>query len=344
VSAVAEDLPPVPEVDVGVFGDRERFRCEVIERCQPVIVRGAFSDWPVVRAAEVSPGALRSYLGGFANAVRAEAFVGDPSISGRYSYAEGLDGFNFDRVEIDLLGALDRILASASSPGSSTVYIGSLETDIYLPGFSVENRVAILPSSISPRIWIGNASLVSCHNDNFDNIACVIAGRRRFTLYPPDAIGDLYIGPVDYTMSGRPISFAAGSDPGDPRYPRFAAAAARAMVADLLPGDALYLPKLWWHQVEATEPFNLLVNYWWDASSIGPDAPYTTMLLAMIAIADRPPAERAAWQSLFNHYVFRPDGHPLAHLPEARHGILGPLRGGNYGRIRALVMQLLRGG
>ncbi|GAA0329842.1 cupin-like domain-containing protein [Sphingomonas oligophenolica] len=344
MGAVTESLAAVPEVDAGVLSDGERFRREVVEHCRPVIIRGAFSEWPAVRAARISPEALRTYLGRFANARRAEAFVGDQSIGGRYSYAEGLDGFNFDRVEIDLPGALDRILASAAQPGSPTVYIGSLETDIYLPGFSGENRVAVLPSSVSPRIWIGNASIVSCHNDTFDNIACVIAGRRRFTLYPPDAIGDLYIGPIDYTMSGRPISLAAGADPDDPRYPRFAAAAARRIVADLLPGDALYLPKLWWHQVEATEPFNILVNYWWDASSIGPDAPYTTMLLAMIAIADRPAAERAAWQSLFNHYVFRPEGHPLAHLPEDRHGILGPLRSGNYGRIRALVMQLLRGG
>jgi hypothetical protein len=172
----------------------------------------------------------------------------------------------------------------------------------------------------------------------------VVAGRRRFTLYPPDAVSDLYVGPIDHTMSGRPISLAAGSDPGDPRYPRFSTAAARAIVADLSPGDALYLPKLWWHQVEATDSFNVLVNYWWDASSMGPDAPHTAMMLAMIAIAERPAAERAAWRAFFDHYVFRPDGHPLAHLPEDRHGILGPLRGGNYGRIRAMVMRMLRGG
>jgi hypothetical protein len=344
MSIAPESLPAVAETDAGVFGDQERFRRELVERCQPIVIRGAFSDWPVVHAAKVSPEAVRGYLAGFATKASAEAFVGEPSIAGRYTYAEGLDGFNFERIQIDLPGALDRILAGAARPGSPSVYVGSLETDIYLPGFSAENRVAVLPPSISPRIWLGNASVVSCHNDTFDNIACAVAGRRRFTLYPPDAIGDLYIGPIDYTMSGRPISLAAGSDPGDPRYPRFAAAAPRASVADLVPGDALYLPKLWWHQVEATEPFNILVNYWWDAASIGPDAPYTTMLLAMIAIAERPPAERAAWRALFDHYVFRPDGHPLAHLPEARHGILGPLRGGNYGRIRALVMQLLRGG
>src|SRR3546814_3000193 len=80
------------------------------------------------------------------------------------------------------------------------------------------------------------------------------------------------------------------------------------------------------------------------AFSSGPDAPATTMMLAMIAIAERPPAERAAWRAFFDHYVFRPNGHPLAHLPEERHGILGPLAKGNYGRIRAFVMQMLRGG
>ncbi len=55
------------------------------------------------------------------------------------------------------------------------------------------------------------------------------------------------------------------SAPGDPRYPRFEPVRARAPSVELAPGDALYLPKLWWHAVEATDPFNVLVNYWWDA-------------------------------------------------------------------------------
>lgn len=145
-------------------------------------------------------------------------------------------------------------------------------------------------------------------------------------------------------MAGQPISLAAGAASGDPRYPDFEAARPRALTVDLAPGDALYLPKLWWHSVEATAPFNMLVNYWFDGFASGPDQPYTAMLLAMIAIAERPAPERAAWRAFFDHYVFRPDGHPLAHLPDQQHGILGPLRDGNYGRIRALVMKLLRGG
>ncbi|WP_235522710.1 cupin-like domain-containing protein, partial [Caulobacter sp. Root342] len=185
---------------------------------------------------------------------------------------------------------------------------------------------------------------VACHYDTYDNLACVVAGRRRFTLFPPQAIADLYVGPIDHTLAGQPTSLAASAAPGDPRYPRFPAAAAEARVVELEAGDALYLPKLWWHQVEALEPRNLLVNYWWDGFAAGPDAPYTTMMLAMIAIAERPWAERQAWRAFFDHYVFRPDGHPLAHLPAERHGLLGPLANGAYGRIRATIMRMLRGG
>ncbi|MEG3151266.1 cupin-like domain-containing protein [Sphingomonas sp. ZT3P38] len=342
-AAARESMAYVAEVDVGVLGDARQFRREVMEPCRPVVLRGAYTHWPVVEAAGASPETLRTYLARFANDLKAQAFVGDPGIRGRYAYDDSPEGFNFERVEMGILEALDHILANAAGPGSPTVYLGSLETDLFLPGFAADNRTTAVPPGVSPRIWIGNASNVACHNDNFDNIACVVAGRRDFILYPPEAVTDLYIGPIDHTMSGRATSLAAGAMPRDKRFPRLGAAAEKALMARLLPGDALYIPKLWWHQVEATESFNVLVNYWWDGFRIGPDAPDTAMMLAMIAIAERPPAERLAWRAIFDHYVFRPHGHPLAHLPEAQHGILGSLQDGNYGRIRAFVMQLLRG-
>jgi hypothetical protein len=200
----------------------------------------------------------------------------------------------------------------------------------------------LLPPSVSPRIWLGHASNVSAHYDTVDNLACVVAGRRRFTLYAPQLIESLYVGPIDNTMAGQPVSLAASSPRDDEKYPRFAQVRDQALVAELEPGDALYLPKLWWHQVEALSPFNGLVNYWWDAFAPGPDAPYTAMLLSMITIGERPARERQAWKALFDHYVFREYGHPLAHLPPQRHGLLGPLKD-NYGKIRARVMHLLRG-
>jgi hypothetical protein len=333
----------VSEIVLDPGREVESFHRQALERGQPQIVRGLGNAWRTVVAARESDEALFAYLRGLDSGQAAQAFVGAPAIAGRYDYGDGPDGFNFARETLTVSAALERIAAAAVHPERATLYMGSLPAEVHFPGFAEENGPAPLPSNVRPRIWLGNASRVACHYDVYDNLALVAAGRRRFTLYPPDAIGDLYVGPIDHTMAGQPASLAAGSDPGDPRYPRFEAARGRALTADLEPGDALYIPKLWWHQVEALDPVNMLVNYWWDGFSAGPDAPYTTMMLAMIAIAERPPAERAAWRAFFDHYVFRPDGHPLAHLPEDRHGILGPLRV-NYGRIRATVMQILRGG
>jgi len=340
---VAGPSPTVPDAQPASFRDRETFRQDIALPSRPIVLRGAFQDWAAVRAAADSPATLAGYLRRFATDVPTQAFVGKPEIAGRYYYADGLRGFNFDRQDTDLNSAIDRILRSAATPGGETIYVGSLPADVYLPGFAADNPAPMLPGRVQPRVWIGNASNVSCHYDTYDNLAVLVAGHRRFTLYPPEAIASLYVGPIDNTMAGPPVGLADGSVPGDPRYPAFEAIRDQALQVDLEPGDALYLPKLWWHRVEATAPFNLLVNYWWDGFSAGPDAPHTAMMLAMIAIAERPAPERAAWRAFFDHYVFRPNGHPLAHLSEDQHGILGPIAGGGYGRIRSQVMRLLRG-
>ncbi|MGE4411110.1 MAG: cupin-like domain-containing protein [Sphingobium sp.] len=334
---------PVAEIPLSAITDETAFLREVVAPCRPAILRRACADWLVYREGKRSAKYLQAYLTAFDNGNPAQAFIGGDAIAGRYHYGDRTDGFNFVRETMKIGQALERITQCAEDPAQGTVYMGSLPADSHLPGFAEANSLPFLPRGIRPRLWIGNVSSIPCHYDTFDNMACVVTGRRSFTLYPPEAISDLYVGPIDHTMAGQPISLAAGAPPGDPRYPRFQALHDRAIVAELEPGDALYLPKLWWHAVEARDNWNLLVNYWWDAFSAGPDAPFTTMMLAMIAIAERPAPERAAWRAFFDHYVFRPDGHPLAHLPEDRHGILGPLDKGNYGRIRAMVMQLLRG-
>ncbi|MEL0211708.1 MAG: cupin-like domain-containing protein, partial [Novosphingobium sp.] len=93
-----------------------------------------------------------------------------------------------------------------------------------------------------------------------------------------------------------------------------------------------------------TAPVNIMLNYWWDATAIGHDAPILSMLHAMIAIAERPEAERQAFRAFFDHYVFRTQGHPLAHLPEEQRGVLRDIKGAGYGQIRAMIMRALRGG
>ncbi len=333
-----------PKETVGRDLSPERFRREVVEGCQPVILRGLVGDWPVVRAARDSPRALITYLSAFDTGAQIEAYFGDPSIAGKYYYGEGLKGFNFERRSMKFIEALTAIVDAFERPGGQSVYAGSVPCRDCLPAFAAGNPMPLLAPQTAPRIWLGTASNVSSHYDTFDNLACVFAGRRRFTLYAPELISRLYVGPIDHTMAGPPVSLAASSPSDDERFPLFTEVADQAWICDLAPGDALYLPKLWWHQVESTGALNGLVNYWWDAFSYGPDAPYTTLLLSLIAIADRPAAERQAWKAFFDHYVFRTHGHPLAHLPAEQRGLLGPLMPDNYGKIRARVMRLLRGG
>ena len=328
----------VREIIGGGLANVDAFRRDVCLPCQPVVLRGLVADWPVVAAGR-APRTFRDYLLSFDNGGRMDAFIGDAAIAGKYYYGDNLTGFNFERRRMRLADAVAAIIDGLDG---KTVYAGSVPADEFLPGFSTDNTMPFAPAG-SGRIWLGNASTVSSHYDTLDNLACVIAGRRRFTLYSPELTAKLYPGPIDNTMAGQPVSLAASLPPDSARFPQFELIRDQALTAELEPGDALYLPKLWWHQVEATAPINGLVNYWWDGFSAGPDAPYTTLLLAMIAIAERPPAERAAWSAFFDHYVFRTNGHPLSHLPENQHGLLGPLKT-NYGKLRARVMQLLRGG
>jgi len=316
---------------------------EFLEGGRPVVIRGLVADWPVVKAACGSPCALRDYLAQLDVGGRVEVFSGDPAIRGKYYYNPGLQGFNFERRTMKLMEAVDYILEAVDQRIARSVYVGSVPTGDCLPGFAAGNPMPLAGVVASARIWLGTAANISSHYDTFDNLACVIAGQRRFTLYAPELIGRLYIGPLDNTMSGPPVSLAASApESGTESFPLFEEIRDQALTAHLEPGDALFLPKLWWHQVESTAPLNGLVNYWWDAFSSGPDAPYTSLLLAMITIAERPPAERQAWKAFFDHYVFRSNGHPLAHLPPEQHGLLGPLRPENYSKIRARIMRLLR--
>lgn len=56
----------------------------------------------------------------------------------------------------------------------------------------------------------------------------------------------------------------------------------------------------------------------------------------LLALKSLPPAERAAWRALFEHYVFG-DEDSAAHIPPERRGVLGPLTPDLEARLRRLV-------
>ena len=95
-------------------------------------------------------------------------------------------------------------------------------------------------------------------------MAIVIGGWRRFTLFPPEQVDNLDVGPLHFTIAGPPVSMVDLLHPDFERYPRFATALEHAVMAELGPGDALFIPPLWWHDVEALDGVNVRMSYWWE--------------------------------------------------------------------------------
>jgi hypothetical protein len=325
--------------DVG----REVFWNEIVPAAQPAVLKGLVRDWPAVRAGLSSPHASCDYLLRFDAGPMVRTLTGPPAIEGRFFYAADLGGLNFERAEETLRAALDRIVHHLDDSDPPAIAIQAAAVKDYLPGFAAENVNPLLDAGVGPRIWIGNRITVATHFDPMLNLACVAAGRRRFTLFPPDQISNLYIGPLELTPAGAPISLVSVTAPEFERYPRFREALAAAQFAELDPGDAIYIPYLWWHHVESLDRFNVLVNYWWDPAQAGLEKPFLSIFHAMAAISALPLPQRKAWRAFFDHYVFRTEVEPGAHLPADRQGLLAPMTPALAQQMRAMLRDALKG-
>jgi hypothetical protein len=315
---------------------------EVLQSTRPVLLRGLVRHWPLVQAALRSDADFCDTLRRFGEGTRVGLWRGGPEIEGRFFYNADLTGFNFQR-EIGRFGALlDELLARAREPRPPALYLGSTELDGSFPGLRQHNDLPGLAAQAPlVSLWLGNRARVAAHFDLPDNIACVVAGRRRFTLFPPDQVGNLYIGPLDLTPAGQPISLVDLAWPDHARFPRYAEALRHAQVFELEPGDALFMPSQWWHGVEGLDPVNALVNFWWRQSPPYMDTPLNTLMLALLSVRDLPPAQRDAWRALFNHYVFDADAQTAAHIPPAARGVLAPLSEAGARQLRSVLLNRL---
>ncbi len=278
-----------------------------------------------MREARKSPRAFYDYIRSFDCGHSVQIAIGPPAIKGRFFYRDDMRGFNYERVVEKFQTSMERILAHIDDPEPPAMYAGAVSTEECLPGFSRENYLTLLDKSIVGRIWAGNAVTAPTHYDMSDNIACVVSGHRRFTFFPPEQLPNLYVGPLDITPAGQPTSMVKLAAPDLERYPRFAQALAAAETADLGPGDAVFTPNLWWHNVESLDPFNILVNYWWYDANRGPGSPFAALIYGIYAINALPPNRREAWRMIFDHYVFQTKGEPVVHLAPEHRGMLGTM-------------------
>jgi hypothetical protein len=295
----------------------------VLTSTQPLVLKGLVSKWPAVKATKPV-----DYVRQFCQPNPVNAMLGEPKIKGRFFYNDDMSGFNFERKRLVLDDVLDRLLVQIGLQQANTIpaaiYVGSTSVEQCLPGFKAHNDLDFGQIEPLTSAWIGNQTCVAAHYDVPDNIACVVAGKRRFTLFPPHQLVNLYAGPIDFTPAGQSISLVDFAQPDFSRYPKFADALQHAQMAELEPGDALFIPSMWWHHVEALDSFNLLINYWWRKTPPFMGAPMDALRHGLLSIRGLPPEQRKAWAGIFNHYVFNPDDDALAHIPEQKHGDLAP--------------------
>ncbi|WMJ70728.1 cupin-like domain-containing protein [Stenotrophomonas sp. 24(2023)] len=309
----------------------------------PKVIRGLAAQWPMVAAAQQSPAAAATYLKGFDHGqMPVTATTAPPHEHGRVFYDADMRGFNFRREQVPLKVVLNTLLKYATDPAPPSIYVASTTLDSFLPGFNQANPLDLGVADPLTSIWIGNRSRIAAHQDVPDNLAVVAAGRRRVTLFPPEQVGNLYVGPLDFTPAGQAVSLVDFAAPDLARFPRFADALAQGRVAELAPGDAVFIPSLWWHHMEGLDAFNVLVNTWWRPVPAWMDSPMNALMLAILALRDLPPAQRAHWQALFDHYVFQAGDHTSRHVPAHAQGVLGPLDADSAARVREVLQRRLQ--
>ncbi len=314
---------------------------EVLGSDEPLLLKGLVSEWPAVQACSTSLPEAAHYLSQFWTNELVTVYVSDEN-DGRFFYNDEFTGFNFRAGTAHFGQVMQKLSENPGSEGQA-IYLGSTNVDRWLPGFRKENDVAMPSDDGLVSIWIGNKTQISAHYDFPDNIACVVAGERRFTLFPPEQIENLYVGPIDRTPSGQSISLVDFKNPDFDRFPRFAEALKHARVCDMQPGDAIFLPSMWWHHVESFSSYNILVNYWWtgESTSVSLSSPSAALMHGILALRDLPERQRAAWKKLFDYYVFSADSSVYEHIPEAGRGCLAPLDESSAKTLRDEMMKRL---
>ncbi len=317
------------------------FPGELTRSRTPLLLKGLVAEWPLVKAAKQSSHVAEKYLRSLYKDAPVTVSVGDPEIEGRLFYEDDFTSLNFETRRGRLDDVLDEIRRHEKDSKPPVHYMGSTAVDHVLPEFRNENDLTFSSVEPSIRIWIGNRTRIAAHYDVPDNIACVAVGRRRFTLFPPDQLKNLYIGPLDLAPAGQAISLVDLQQPDFDKYPRFREALKHAHVADMEPGDAIFIPSMWWHHVEGLDSLNVLVNYWWREVPAYLGMPLDALNHALLSIRDLPPEQRRVWRDIFDHYIFNAEEDVTSHIPKTARGVLSAISDESARWLRAMLIRNL---
>ena len=235
IRRAARDLPAIAEVPRLGMLDAAAFRARAAQGL-PFMLTGIVERWPL---AALTPQTLRERF----SHLPVRARVGD--------YIN--TAFAPDRAmqDMSMLEYLDLVAAGTHD---LPPYLGNLE-------LRELNRLCHWPTYFDkmgpPRFWLGPAGTVTpLHCDYDDNIFAQIWGSKRIFLSPPHH--DQFL----YPREANAILFGSPFDPEAPDFEKFPQARQAAMIECIVnPGEMLYVPAGWYHQVRALT-FSLSSNRW----------------------------------------------------------------------------------
>ncbi|WP_158970225.1 cupin-like domain-containing protein [Paraglaciecola sp. L3A3] len=310
---------------------------------QPVVFKGLVSDWQSVKEARKSNECLNKYLTQLSSkpSNRIEAYEATEESNGRYFFGNSFDEFNFNKVAYSFTDFLQKIqYISQQNSNKTSIYAGGKQLSKHLDNFARDNALSYdFGRPVEPRVWLGNSSVISTHFDTTDNIACLVSGKRTFTLFPTEQVKNLYPAPFNHTIAGAAVSMVDICNPDFEQHPLYQEALDNAFVAELEPGDAIYIPLLWWHNVRSEGDLCMLVNYFWTADTRKLESPMNFLYHGLYTLSHLSPEEILSWKALIDHFVFKTNGEPMTHLPTNNQGIFGEITAEHAYDIRDLVLR-----
>ncbi|MBU3020717.1 cupin-like domain-containing protein [Aestuariibacter sp. A3R04] len=329
-------LPDIPEVLVADFESRPEHH---LMAHTPFVVRGLAEGWPLCRH-NTNDIDFVDLLNNSNNDIPVSYFELPASANGRIFYNDDFSGFNFSHHQSAFSEFANKLLDE-----TSCCYMGSTPLSFAFPALIPMINAPWAPADAIINLWVGNACTVSAHYDVLQNLAVNITGERTFTLFPPEAIRDLYPGPVHKAPGGQAISLVNFSNIDEQQFPRFKYALKTATTTTLTAGDAIFIPSLWWHHVQSAKPLNTLLNFWYrhDATPVHQPRPMDALFLTLAAVRDLPDAQKKGWMEIFKYYVFEHDEADTAHIPpSARERLTHPLPEDMQKQLRTLVTNNLK--